>query len=104
MSYKANVGDLRESPAIDIKEILIENEAVIEIFDPYFPELSTCSSLEELMSKSFAILLATDHDEFRGINQEMLIKNDIKIVIDGKNCLNKEEIQKAGIYYKGIGR
>jgi nucleotide sugar dehydrogenase len=104
MSYKANVGDLRESPAIDIKEILIENEAVIEIYDPYFPELSTCSSLEELMSKSFAILLATDHDEFRGINQEMLIKNDIKIVIDGKNCLNKEEIQKAGIYYKGIGR
>jgi hypothetical protein len=30
--------------------------------------------------------------------------DDIKVVIDGKNCLNKEEIERNGIIYKGIGR
>jgi len=98
MSYKANVGDLRESPAIDIKESLIEREADLEIYDKYFPEISTCSSLDEILEKSYAILIATDHDEFKKIDAELLKKYDIKIVIDGKNCLDKEAIISNGIY------
>jgi len=104
MSYKANVGDLRESPAIDIMDSLIEREADLEIYDKYFPDISTCSSLIELLEKSYAILIATDHDEFRVIDAELLKKHNIKVVIDGKNCLNKEAITAACIYYKGIGR
>jgi len=33
-----------------------------------------------------------------------LKKNDIKVVIDGRNCLDKEKIKGLGIIYKGIGR
>ena len=104
MSYKANVGDIRESPSIDIRDSLIKKGASLEIFDPYFPEYSTCSSLEEIMDKCFAILIATDHNEFRNIDSVKLKKHDVKVVIDGKNSLDKEEIKNAGIYYKGIGR
>jgi nucleotide sugar dehydrogenase len=104
MSYKANVGDIRESPSIDIRDSLIKKGASLEIFDPYFPEYSTCTSLEEILEKSFAILIATDHREFKQIDSETLKKFDVKVVIDGKNCLDKEEIINAGIYYKGIGR
>ena len=104
MSYKANVGDIRESPSIDIRDCLIKKGASLEIFDPYFPDYSTCSSLEEILEKSFAILIATDHREFKQINSAILKEHSIKVVIDGKNCLDKEEIINAGIYYKGIGR
>ncbi len=104
MSYKANVGDLRQSPAIEIRKLLLEREADLNIYDKYFPDLSTCSSLEEILDKSFAIVIATDHDEFKNIDADTLKKYDVKVVIDGKNCLNKEEITAAGIYYKGIGR
>lgn len=104
LSYKANVGDLRESPALKIKELLIQKGADLKIYDPYFEDLSNVSSLDELLDKSYAIVVATDHNEFRHINSELLKKYDIKIVIDGKNCLDKEEIKLNGIYYKGIGR
>ncbi len=104
MSYKANVGDLRQSPSVEIKRILLEREADLEIYDKYFPDLSTCASLEEILDKSYAVLIATDHKEFKDITPALLIKHNVKVVIDGKNCLNKEEIINAGIYYKGIGR
>lgn len=104
LSYKANVGDLRESPALKIMQILQQKGADLIVFDPYFPEMSNASSLEEILEKSFAIIIATDHSAFRTINSELLAKHNVKIVIDGKNCLNKEEIRASGIYYKGIGR
>jgi len=104
MSYKANVGDIRESPSIELKKILIEKGANLEIFDPYFLDLSTKDNLENLLDSVDAILIATDHKEFKNIDSELLIKHNIKVVIDGKNCLNKEEILSSGVYYKGIGR
>ncbi len=104
LSYKANVGDLRESPALKILQILKQKGAELLVFDPYFPEMSNSGSLGEILEKSYAIVIATDHREFRTINSEVLKKHNVKIVIDGKNCLNKEEIRANGIYYKGIGR
>ena len=104
MSYKANVGDLRQSSSIDIKKILLEREADLNIYDRYFPDLSTCENLEEILEKSFAIIVATDHREFKNITPALLKKYDVNVVIDGKNCLDKEAFIDSGIYYKGIGR
>jgi len=103
LSYKGNVGDLRESPSIKLKNILIEKGADLLIYDPFFPEMSNVNSLDEILNKSYAILIATDHDIFKNITGEILKKNNVNIVIDGKNCLNKIDILNSGIYYKGIG-
>lgn len=104
LSYKANVADLRESPVKDILKLLKENKADFLVFDPFIPEKSGVKNLTELFKKSDAILLATDHNEFKKIQAEDLKKYGIKVVIDGKNCLDKKEIKKHGILYKGIGR
>jgi UDP-N-acetyl-D-mannosaminuronate dehydrogenase len=104
LSYKANVADLRETPVKTLLKLLKENKANALVFDPFLPEKSTAKSLNELFKKSDAILLATDHSEFRKIKAEDLKKHGIKVVIDGKNCLDKKEIKKHGIVYKGIGR
>jgi nucleotide sugar dehydrogenase len=103
LSYKANVGDLRESPSIKLQAILLEKKADLLVYDPYFPYLSNTSSLEEILEKSYAIVIATDHKVFKVLNAGILTKLNVKIVIDGKNCLNKQELVSAGIYYKGIG-
>mgnify|MGYP000513038250 CR=1 FL=1 len=103
LSYKANVGDLRESPSLKIKEILNQKEADLLIYDPYFPEMSNVSNLQDALEQSFAIILATNHNEFSKITAEALFNSNVNIVIDGKNFLNKNEILNAGIYYKGIG-
>jgi nucleotide sugar dehydrogenase len=104
LSYKANVGDIRESPSLKIIKLLDEQEAKTEVYDPFFPEKSTVNNLDELLKKVEALVIATDHSEFVKMDLGKLKKNKIKVVIDGKNCLDKEKIKKLGIIYKGIGR
>lgn len=104
LSYKANVGDLRESPALKIIELLKEREAILHIFDPHVPGKSTSKTIEEILEKSEALVVATNHKEFVEIPPEKFKEYGIKVIVDGMNCIDKEKIQKLGIVYKGIGR
>ena len=104
LAYKANVDDARESPAFEILQILREKNAVVFVFDPYLKEKSNVRDLDELLSKVDYIILVTDHLEFREIHPERLKQKGIQIVIDGRNCLDKDGIKAAGIVYHGIGR
>ena len=104
LSYKADVGDMRESPSLVIIKLLEKMGAVVETYDPYILKLSTAKSLAEILKKSEAILLATNHREFKKVTAEKLKQNKILVVVDGKNFLDKEAIKKAGILYRGIGR
>lgn len=104
LSYKANVGDIRESPSLKIRAMLEDKNADLRVFDPYFPEFSNVKTLDEALSHADAVLICTDHNEFRNLSPEELSKYKIKAVIDGKNCLDKESFIHSDIYYKGIGR
>ncbi|MFA4930455.1 MAG: nucleotide sugar dehydrogenase [Patescibacteria group bacterium] len=104
LSYKPNVGDIRESPAIKVIELLQKKGAVVDVFDPYFPDKSTVVDLESLLKKVDALLLVTGHREFKIIPASILKKNRIKVIVDGRNCLDKDAILKKKIIYKGIGR
>lgn len=105
LAYKANIDDLRESPAFEIIELLKKHYCKVETFDPYVKSQSSMKSLEAILKKSQALVLATDHKEFmESLTPALLKKRGIKVIIDGKNCLDKDAFKKAGITYKGIGR
>ena len=104
LSYKANVGDLRESPCLVIQKILKSYEADLLVFDPYIPQLSNVKSLDELLQKSTAIILGTMHDKFKGLEEKIFKHKNIKVIADGMNKLDKEKIITKRIIYKGIGR
>lgn len=104
IAYKANVDDVRESPSVKIIELAKNYGAVVHTFDPHIPKTSTEKSLDQLLKKSKALILVTDHNEFKAIAPKTLKKYGIKVVIDGKNCWDKEAIKKLGVIYKGIGR
>ncbi len=104
LSYKRNVPDLRESPALVIREALEKQGVTVHAFDPYLENESTVHSLEDALDGVDAVLIATDHDDFASLKPTQLTERNIPIVIDGRNCLAKEEFIKAGITYHGIGR
>ncbi|PIR73492.1 MAG: hypothetical protein COU40_02010 [Candidatus Moranbacteria bacterium CG10_big_fil_rev_8_21_14_0_10_35_21] len=104
ISYKANVDDMRESPYFKIIKLLEEYKTKYNSFDPHVKNKSTVKSLEELLENSDAVLVVTDHKEFVEINPKIFKKFGIKVIVDGKNCLDKDKIRKLGIIYKGIGR
>ncbi len=98
LSYKANVGDLRESPALIIRKELEKLGANLIVYDPYIDNENV--GLDYVLSNVKAVVVATNHDEFLNIQNW----RSVKIVIDGRNCLNKVDLRKQGIIYKGIGR
>lgn len=105
LSYKANVEDVRESPSFEIIKHLKKHSAKVETFDPYVKALSSMKSLEAILKKSQAIIVATNHREFIDtLTPALLNKHGIKVIVDGKNCLDRDAFKKAGIIYKGIGR
>ena len=101
VAYKRNVEDIRESPAFYIINRLRELKAELTVYDPYVPEESTVESIEKAL-ESECIVIVTDHDEFKNIDFGKY--KNIKLIVDGRNCLNKNKIKKSGIIYRGIGR
>ena len=103
LSYKANIGDVRESPSFDvIKKLKTEKKAAVKAFDPYILSDSDVKSLDELIEWADALLVCTAHNEIVEYPIQKLAK--LKLVVDGRNCLNPESIKSLGVKYKGIGR
>ena len=90
ISFKANISDKRESPALTIIKLLQKKGANLSIFDPYCLKDSTGNSLEELLQNVDAVLIATDHKEFKKLTPLDFQKHNIKVVIDGKNIYDKQ--------------
>jgi nucleotide sugar dehydrogenase len=105
LSYKANVGDERESPAHVIKDLLIAAEADLTIYDPYIENSSIAKSIDEALVGATAVIIATGHDEFRQINSDLLKKAGTRVLIDGRNILRhqKDNFISSGVIYTGIG-
>jgi UDP-N-acetyl-D-glucosamine dehydrogenase len=71
MAYKPNVGDVRESPALDILELLTRQGAIVSYTDPYVPTLrhgsQTLRSIpqpEALAAAADCYVVCTNHDVF----------------------------------------
>lgn len=104
LAYKKNISDTRESPAYEIIKLLEKVGAKLHIYDPLVKNESTASSLEDVLKKSECLVITADHDEFKELQPTDLEKNNILAVIDGKNCLDKDDFTNSSVVYQGIGR
>ena len=99
LSYKANIPDMRESPALRIIEILESKGYTVLTYDPHCIEHSN-STLKEIIGKCAGVIVTVNHAEFKKIKRW----GRVRVIVDGKNFLNPQEIVKKGIIYTGIGR
>lgn len=105
VAYKKNVDDGRESPFFEVNKKLQEKGAEIRVYDSWIKSKSTVDSLEQALQGAKAIVIVTDHDNYVSQLKEMdLVQYGIKVVIDGRNCLESQRILSQGIIYRGIGR
>ena len=93
VAYKKDVDDVRESPALEIMEILQHSGAVLSYSDPYIPRLhkmraydfSNMSSLElteDLLKSQDLVLITTDHTN---IDYQRVV-NHAPLVVDTRNA------------------
>ena len=92
LSYKPEVEDTRESPALDILQLLEEKGAEVSYHDPYVPEIvldnkryQSVALTAEAVSASDAVLVTTDHSQ---VDYDLVMEN-AKIVVDPRNALSE---------------
>ncbi|KMT63309.1 nucleotide sugar dehydrogenase [Paenilisteria newyorkensis] len=85
LTYKGNIDDIRESPAMEIKEMLTKEGFDVKSFDPHV--VSAPLTGEEACEDSSLIVVLSDHDEFRTIPTTYTDKMRSAIVFDTKNMV-----------------
>lgn len=103
IAYKKNVDDMRESPSVEIMELIEAKGGVVAYSDPHVPvfpkmrehhfELSSEPLTAENLARFDAVILATDHDRF----DYELIKDNARLIVDtrGKYRALRPNIVKA---------
>jgi UDP-N-acetyl-D-glucosamine dehydrogenase len=89
VAYKPNVGDVRESPALDLIHLLRERRANVVYHDPYVPSLridgATMNSITldpEALLQADCVVIATDHHSYNWT----WILNHSRLVVDTRNA------------------
>ena len=104
-AYKRNVDDLRESPFFKLRDILDKKGAEINVFDSWVTSQNNVGSVDECIQEAKAIVIVTEHsDLIEQLSRIELSSSGVEVIVDGRNCLEVEEILKQGIAYRGIGR
>ena len=90
LSYKANVDDTRESPALDVHQYLRDMGAIVSYHDPFVQEVQiegeTLRSVEltpEILESADAVVITTDH---ASLDYDLVLEK-AAIVVDPRNTM-----------------
>jgi UDPglucose 6-dehydrogenase len=124
-AFKKDTNDVRESPAISVCRRLLEEKALLRIYDPKVKEvdiqsslgiqsedavvakqITFCKSTEEACSDTHAIALLTEWDEFKEVDFGKIFEQMRKpaYFFDGRNLLDLAELRQIGFRAFAIGK
>jgi len=115
LTFKGDTEDTRESPAMDVLSLLTNAGARIQAFDPAVsaePRLVSdrfhpllCADPIEAVAGADALAILTDWMDFRFVDlakvRDAMAGN---LVFDGRNVLDRADVEAAGLVYLGVGR
>ena len=114
LAFKPNTDDIREAPALYMIAALTAAGATVSAFDP-----EAMSNVKELIGDKIifaesqygalqnadALIIATEWNEFRTPDFEKIISMlKDKIIFDGRNLFDLDQMKKMGFHYESVGR
>ncbi|WP_413365688.1 nucleotide sugar dehydrogenase [Lysinibacillus sp. 3P01SB] len=101
LTYKGNVDDIRESPAMDIYNLLrAEGKLDVRAYDPHVNQSWVERDLTTAVANSDLVLILADHNEFKQFTNIDLAGMKDKLIFDTKNIVHSVE---EGIEYYNYG-
>jgi UDPglucose 6-dehydrogenase len=114
LAFKPNTDDIREAPALEVIDYLLENGATVNAFDPeamenvkkdYEGKIGFAQTQYDALKEADALIICTEWSEFRTPEFEKItaaLKN--KVIFDGRNLYDTVMMKTLGYYYESIGR
>ncbi len=114
LTFKPNTDDLRESPSMAILEGLLEAGAEVRAYDPAvikklserpWAGVTCCQDEYEAAQGADGLVLATEWNQFRGLDLERLKEAlNRPVLVDLRNVYEPEALRSQGFQYTGVGR
>ncbi|MHC1783113.1 MAG: nucleotide sugar dehydrogenase [Anaerolineaceae bacterium] len=99
-SYKPDIDDLRESPALDVMGLLMKKGAAVSYHDPYISHIShdqwSLDSVKDLptaLKTADCVVIVTNHSSY---DYDSILKN-AKLIVDTRNALGTKGRDKANV-------
>jgi UDPglucose 6-dehydrogenase len=121
-AFKKDTNDTRESAAIAVCRDLLDEQALVVVYDPKVPaaeiyadligrekqepRLSVAATAYEAAAGAHALVLVTEWDEFRQLDFAKIYELMAKpaFIFDGRNILDLHKLRNLGFRTVGIGK
>ena len=114
LSFKPGTDDLREAPALEIIEMLLNEGVNVKVYDPVAmgkakdilkKKVKFCKDAYKTAKGSDCLVIATEWNEFKELDLKK-VKKLMKqpVIADGRNIYDPDSMKKLGFRYVGIGR
>ena len=114
LTFKPGTDDLREAPSLTNIPMLLEEGAIVKVYDPigmerfkehYPTQVKYCTSVDKALEGADLCFIFTDWPQIKEYPLEGF-KNMMNraVVLDGRNCYAIDEAEAAGLTYESIGR
>ncbi len=114
LAFKPNTDDIREAPALYMIDALLEAGATVSAYDPeamenvkalYGDKITFAENEYDALENADALIIATEWSIFRNpdFNRVGEILKD-KVIFDGRNLFEVEDMNNKGFFYESIGR
>lgn len=113
LSFKPNTDDIRFAPAMELIRRLLEENAVVRVYDPQamtktrevFPMIQYGADPYEVADGSEALMIVTEWQSFRELDwQRIKTLMQRPLLIDGRNLLDRDQMMAMGFEYEGVGK
>ncbi|GAA4017967.1 UDP-glucose/GDP-mannose dehydrogenase family protein [Sphingomonas swuensis] len=113
LTFKPNTDDMRDAPSLTLIKRLQEGGAEVVAFDPVgreqaepmLPGVTFADDAYALAKGADALVLVTEWDEFRALDLKRLAATMRgTALVDLRNVYVPEDVRRAGLSYRGIGR
>jgi len=112
LAFKPDSDDVRDSPALDVAARLQEEGAIVIATDPEAvhtsqrirPELTYATTVAEAIVDADAVLVLTEWKEYRALTPTDLSAATGRVILDGRNCLDRDLWRSSEWTYRSLGR
>ncbi len=113
LTFKPNTDDMRDAPSIPLIQRLLEGGAIVSAFDPVgrqnaerlLPDIEFAANAYAAADGADALVIVTEWDEFRALDLKKIARTMRgNSLLDLRNIYEPEQVERAGLTYRGIGQ